>query len=102
MKRIGINEFQDKLFTGKLSRRQALGIMGTMGVAAMTATPRGLKAAQQLLVLEWSGYEIPELYPPYAAKHGEPEFSFFASEQEMSIRIRNGFPADITHLCAES
>ncbi len=52
MKRIGINEFQDKLFTDKLSRRQALGIMGTMGVAAMTATPRGLKAAQQLLVLE--------------------------------------------------
>jgi len=102
MKRMGVNEFQDKLFTGQLSRRQALGIMGTMGVVGMTVSSRGIRAQQQPLVLEWSGYEIPELYPPYAAAHGEPEFSFFASEQEMAIKIRNGFPADITHPCAES
>jgi spermidine/putrescine-binding protein len=102
MKRMGIGEFQDKLFTGQLSRRAALGVMGTMGVAAMTMTPRGVRAAQQPLVFEWSGYEIPELYPPYYNAHGEPEFAFFASEQEMATKIRNGFPADITHPCAES
>ncbi|MBC6440131.1 MAG: extracellular solute-binding protein [Rhodospirillales bacterium] len=102
MKRMGINEFQDKLFTGQLSRRQALGVMGTMGVAAMSVSPRGLRAEQQPLVLEWSGYEIPELYPSYFEKHGEPVFSFFASEQEMAVKIRAGFPADITHPCADT
>ena len=102
MKRMGISEFQDKLFTGQLSRRNALGIMGTMGLAAMTISPKGVRAAQQPLVFEWSGYELPELYPPYFAKYGEPEFAFFASEQEMATKVRNGFPADITHPCAES
>jgi len=104
MKRMGINEFEDKIFTGKLSRRQAFAALGAVGVVPtiMTFGPGGALAAQQPLVLEWSGYEVPELYPPYAAKYGEPEFSFFASEQEMATKIRNGYPADITHPCAES
>ncbi len=102
MKKMGINEFQDKLFTGKLNRRQALTVLGSVGVMASVMTPRGLRAAQQPLVLEWSGYELPELYPPYFKAHGEPEFSFFSSEQEMATKVRNGFPADITHPCAES
>jgi len=104
MKRMGINEFEDKLFTGRLSRRQALGAMLAVGIVPTTMSLGGgrARAAQQPLVLEWSGYEIPELYPPYAAKHGTPEFSFFATEQEMATKVRNGYPADITHPCAES
>lgn len=102
MKKMGINEFQDKLFTGQLNRRQALTVLGSVGVMASVMTPTGLRAAQQPLILEWSGYEVPELYPPYVKAHGEPEFSFFASEQEMATKVRNGFPADITHPCAES
>jgi len=102
MKRMGLNEFQDKLFTGQLNRRQALGVLGSVGVVATVMTPHGVRAAEQPLVLEWSGYEVPELYPPYYKAHGEPEFSFFASEQEMATKVRNGFPADITHPCAES
>lgn len=103
MKRMGINEFQDKLFTGRLNRRQAFGVLGAVGVVPTVMTfGAGARAAQQPLVLEWSGYEIPELYPPYFEAHGEPEFSFFATEQEMATKVRNGFPADITHPCAES
>jgi spermidine/putrescine-binding protein len=102
MKRMGISEFQDKLFTGKLSRRQALGVLGSMGVVATVWSLRSARAAQQPLVFEWAGNEVPGLYPSYFAAHGEPEFAFFASEQEMATKIRNGFPADVTHPCAES
>jgi spermidine/putrescine-binding protein len=102
MKRVGLNEFQDRLFTGRLSRRQALGILGSMGVVASVMSPRGLRAAQQPLVFEWAGNEVHELYQPYFVAHGEPEFAFFASEQDMATKVRNGFPADVTHPCAES
>ena len=102
MKKMGINEFQDKLFTGKLNRRQALGVLGSVGVMASVMTPKGLRAAEQPLVFEWAGYEDPLFYPSYAAAHGEPDFAFFASEQEMATKVRNGYPADITHPCADS
>jgi spermidine/putrescine transport system substrate-binding protein len=105
MKKMGINEFQDRLFTGRLSRRQAFGVMASVGILPTVMSlggGRARAAGQQPLVLEWSGYEVPELYPPYAAAHGIPEFSFFANEQEMATKVRNGFPADITHPCAES
>jgi spermidine/putrescine-binding protein len=104
---MGLNEFQDKLFTGRLSRRRSLAVLGSVGVAgaAMTFGPRGARAAQVPLVFEWSGYEVPELYPTYVQKHGDammPEFSFFGSEQEMATKIRSGFRPDVTHPCAES
>jgi hypothetical protein len=102
MKRMGIGEFKDKLFTGKLSRRQALGVPRSMGVVATVWSPRGARAAQQPLVIEWAGNEVPELNASYFAAHGEPEFAFFASEQEMAMKFRNGFPADVTDPCAET
>ena len=103
---MGINEFQDKLFTGKLSRRRSLGVLGSVGAVATTMSfgARVARAAQAPLVFEWSGYEVPELYPSYVEKHGDdlPEFSFFGTEQEMATKIRSGFRPAITHPCAES
>jgi spermidine/putrescine-binding protein len=103
---MGLNEFQDKLFTGRLSRRRSLGVLGSLGVVAATVSfgGRGARAAQVPLVFEWSGYEVPELYPSYVEKHGDalPEFSFFGSEQELATKIRSGFRPAITHPCAES
>ena len=58
---------------------------------------------QAPLVFEWSGYEIPDLFPEYVQKHGEaPEFAFFADEDEALVKIRSGFEADITHLCTDT
>ena len=53
MKRMGINEFQDKLFTGKLDRRQAFGALAAVGVlpTVMTFGAGRARAAQQPLVL---------------------------------------------------
>lgn len=103
---MGISEFQDKLFAGKLSRRQSLNVLGSVGAIATTMSfgARGARAAQAPLVFEWSGYEVPELYPSYVEKHGDllPEFSFFGTEQEMATKIRSGFRPAITHPCAES
>jgi spermidine/putrescine transport system substrate-binding protein len=104
MKRMGINEFEDKLFTGKLSRRQAVTTMIGAGLVpvGMGMGARGARAAQQPLVFTWSGYEVPELHPAYVAAHGEPEFSFFASEQEAATKMRAGFPADLVHPCSDT
>ncbi|MBM3586048.1 MAG: extracellular solute-binding protein [Alphaproteobacteria bacterium] len=102
---MGLNEFQDRLYSGQLSRRRALGVLGSVGVVATAFKPGAARAAQVPLVFEWSGYEVPELYPPYVQKHGEemmPEFSFFGTEQEMATKIRSGFRPAITHPCAES
>ncbi len=97
-----LKQFKSDLASGRMNRREALSMMGALGLVATVATPRGLRAQQQPMVFEWSGYEAPEFYPSYAAKYGSPDFSHFASEQEMATKIRNGFEADITHPCAES
>ena len=104
MKRMGINEFQDKLFTGRLSRRQALNAMVAVGLVPVTVggAARHARAETQPLVFEWSGYEVPELYPTYNKEHGKPEFSFFATEQEAATKMRNGYPADLVHPCSDT
>ena len=104
MKPMGIAEFQDKLFSGRLSRRRALGVLAAAGVVPTAATLGAgrARAAGQPLVFEWSGNDDPSFYPAYAAEHGRPDFAFYASEQEMATKVRNGFPADIAHPCAES
>jgi spermidine/putrescine-binding protein len=54
------------------------------------------------LVFTWAGYEVPELHPAYHAAHGDPEFAFYANEQEMATKVRAGFPADVLHPCADT
>ncbi len=80
-KRMCRNEFADKLFEGKLTRREvakALAGVG-VGVAALPLVPGAAFAAKKHpLLFEWSGYELPEFHQAYIDKHGvSPDFSFF-------------------------
>ncbi|ARE39172.1 ABC transporter, periplasmic spermidine putrescine-binding protein PotD [Rhodovulum sp. P5] len=67
-----------------------------IGQAAWAADP-------DLLVFDYSGFEDPAFHTKYAAKHGQPpSFTFFGDEEEAFQKLRSGFRADVSHVCAGS
>jgi spermidine/putrescine-binding protein len=64
---------------------------------APTAAPTG-----PLTVLEWSGYELPEFWEPFAAQYPgvQVDFSFFAEDAEAFAKLQTGFQADLVHPCS--
>jgi len=95
-------KFFDRMAQGKVARRDMLRAAAAIGVG-VTFTPRLARAANTPVVFEWSGYDVPELYPPYMQKYGEqPSFAFFGSEEEAFEKVRAGFQADIMHPCTYS
>ncbi len=65
---------------------------------AATAAPA---STGSLTVLEWSGYELPDFWGPFAEKHPDvqPEYSFFAEDAEAYAKLQSGFEADLYHPC---
>jgi spermidine/putrescine transport system substrate-binding protein len=89
---------------GKLDRRTfnrsllALGI----GITVLPVGARRVMAApeDQATFFTWGGYDIPELFVDYQAKHGElPNFSTFGGTEEALVKVRSGFVADVVHPC---
>jgi spermidine/putrescine transport system substrate-binding protein len=79
-------------FTGKISRL-ALAAALSASVAAIA-----LAEDKDLIIFEWSGYEVPEFHPGYIEKIGDsPTFTFFGDEEEAFQKIRAGFKADLSH-----
>lgn len=99
MKRI---RFIDRMAQGKIARRDMMRAATAFGVG-VAALPIRVKAAENITIMEWAGYEAPEYYGSYVAKHETaPEFSIFASEEEAFEKIRAGFNADMMHPCTYS
>tara|TARA_R110002167_G_scaffold202616_1_gene406452 strand:- start:54549 stop:55592 length:1044 start_codon:yes stop_codon:yes gene_type:complete len=76
-------------------------LLGAVSIAALTT---GLNAQDaDLLVFDYSGFELPEHHAAYIAKYGQsPTFAFFGDEDEAFQKIRAGFQADVAHICAGS
>lgn len=56
-----------------------------------------------LLVFDYSGYELPQYHKAYIDAHGaSPSFAFFADEDEAFQKLASGFRADVAHICAGS
>lgn len=71
-------------------------------VIAGLATP-AFAADDELIVLDWSGYEDPGFFGAYIEKHGDsPTYSFFGEEEEAFNKLRGGFAADVSHPCSQS
>ncbi|MEX2648194.1 MAG: extracellular solute-binding protein [Alphaproteobacteria bacterium] len=115
---MGRNTPHDRLLRAGADRRsfqRALAAAG-LAVAAVPAwrTPAradaGLavfgtpaRADAGLAVFEWAGYEDPALHPAYTEKYGgEPDYGFFAEEEEALQKLRAGFAADLAHPCTGS
>jgi spermidine/putrescine transport system substrate-binding protein len=48
----------------------------------------------------WGGFDIPDCFGDYVAKHGElPNFATFGSAEEAFTKLNSGFVADIAHPC---
>ncbi|SDE91590.1 ABC transporter substrate-binding protein [Limimaricola pyoseonensis] len=78
-----------------------LRLLGAASLAALASAA----AAQdsELTVLDYPGFEVPGFHPAYVEKHGTgPTFSFFGDEEEAFQKLRSGFQADVTHICAGS
>lgn len=75
-----------------------------LGAASVMALGTALSAQDaDLLVFDYSGFEVPEHHAGYIAQHGEsPTFAFFGDEDEAFQKIRAGFQADVSHICAGS
>lgn len=67
---------------------------------APTSAPAG--ATGSLTVLDWAGYEAPELWQPFAEQHPnvQVDFSFFAENPEALTKVQSGFEADLVHPCS--
>jgi spermidine/putrescine transport system substrate-binding protein len=82
--------------TIKLSRRA----MAQAGVAAVTVGgwSRGARAADDLVVFDWTGYEGPELHGAYIEKYGaSPPVTMYADMDEAFLKVQGGFRPDLIH-----
>jgi len=69
---------------------------------SMLAVP-ALAQDAELVVLDYPGFEVPEFHQSYVDTHGDsPTFSFFGDEEEAFQKVRAGFEADVTSICAGS
>lgn len=92
---------------GKLSRRKFTKGLLAAGVAMTTMPLAGRRAMaapeDQPTYFTWGGYDIPELFAPYQAKHGElPNFAIFGGSEEALTKMRGGFVVDVSHPCNQA
>lgn len=88
------------LLKSRPSRREFGRLLGSLGLAMVTipVLGRGAAAADDLLVFDWSGYDVPELHPAYLQKYGaSPSIALFADDEEAYTKIKSGFQADLVH-----
>jgi len=80
---------------------QSLRLVGAVSAIALATAAAAQDA--ELLVLDYPGFDNPEFHSSYVAAHGaSPTFSFFSDEEEAFQKIRSGFRADISEICAGS
>lgn len=89
---------------GKLSRRafnRSLFALGLTTVMVPLPARRARAAAEdQATVFTWGGYDIPEFFTEYQAKHGElPNFVAYGSNEEAMNKLMSGFVSDTAHPC---
>jgi len=97
---------KDKLAEGNLSRRDFTKILGAVGVG-ISMVPMSSRmanaAGSDSTYYTWGGYDIPELFEPYIAKHGEaPTFSAFGGGEEALTKMMGGYVVDVAHPCNAS
>ena len=90
-------------------RRAALvgGVGALAGLGAGRASAAGLARlgttaeSGSLQVLDWSGYEVKDLWKQYAATHPDmkPKFTFMTNEANALGKMRAGFKPDVVHPC---
>ncbi|MEM7121239.1 MAG: extracellular solute-binding protein [Pseudomonadota bacterium] len=99
-----VSQFQDLLFSGKITRRQAKKLMGAFGIGtvAMPILSNGARAFNEdhPVFFTWAGYDSPEFMIHYVEKYGvEPNYTFFDDEDAAFNKMRAGYEPDIHFPC---
>ena len=102
-----IKDKLEALRSGDLSRRDfntALAAVGvSLVVTPVAARKAAAAAADQATFFTWGGYDVPEAYGPYIAKHGEPpNFVTFGGSEEALTKMRAGYVVDLSHPCNQA
>jgi spermidine/putrescine transport system substrate-binding protein len=76
------------------------GMQGPTNGAAPKRPPIAEESGD-LLIFEWSGYEVRPLWKPYAQEFPDkkPKFSFLTGTPQAFARMRAGFEPDLVHPC---
>jgi spermidine/putrescine transport system substrate-binding protein len=101
---------EDGPFDQRLSRDTFLKLAGAAGAAAaLGGTAAAASAARHSLadekgalqVLDWAGYEVPQLWLEYAKKYpgDKPKFTFMTNEANALAKMHAGFKPDLVHPC---
>ena len=88
-----------------MTKFTALASATAMTTAIGLLASAGALAAQDagLLVFDYPGFEDPAFHSKYKETHGaSPTFAFFGDEEEAFQKLRSGFRADVSHVCAGS
>ncbi len=72
-------------------------LLGTRAGAAKAALDRLGAESGRLQVLDWVGYEAPDLYRPYLKKYAgeKPKFTFMTNEANALAKMNAGFRPDV-------
>lgn len=93
--------FVKDLRSGAITRRQALAGLAAAGIVAIPLRPA--RAAVNVSVLSWAGYDDKSLHPKFFEKYGaSPSFSFMGEAEEGLQKLRGGFVTDVAHPCSSS
>jgi len=88
----------------KISRRDFQKTLASAGLAVVSMpmlSRVGRAATEHPTVFTWSGYEDENFFQPYVQKYDEqPNFSFFAHEEEAFAKLRAGFEPDLAMPCS--
>ena len=94
------NHFLEKQLGMGAERRAVLKGLAALGIVPITVplTAGTAHAAEDLLVFDWTGYEVPELHQPYIDKYGaSPPITMYGDLEEAFQKLRAGFKPDIVH-----
>ena len=99
-----INEFKDKLFEGKMTRREAHKVLAAAGITAVTLPamrrPALAAAGDDITLFTWGGYEDDIFAKEYRESYGsKPNIAMFSDQSEALAKIRAGFHVDVVWPC---
>jgi spermidine/putrescine transport system substrate-binding protein len=102
-----IKDKLDACRSGDLSRRDFNKALAAVGVSVVMAPvvskTAAAAAADQATYFTWGGYDVPEMFAPYIAKHGEsPNFATFGGSEEGLTKMRAGYVVDVAHPCNQA
>ena len=73
-----------------------------IGCLTLAACAGAAPPVDNLIVLDWAGYELPEFWAPFAEAYPDitVDYSFFAEDAEAYAKLQSGFEADVLHPCS--